>query len=64
MTSLKLAALVAPSAAASALSLSLPLALSGEGLPAGTASEDMGGGRRMPGRAPSLPLMTVRFTVP
>lgn len=36
-------------------------------LEAGAASggEDMGGGKRMPaGRAPTLPLITVRFTVP
>lgn len=35
-------------------------------LEAGAASGlDMGGGKRMPaGRAPTLPLITVRFTVP
>ena len=44
----------------------LSVAAVGAALEAGAVSgDDMGGGRRMPaGRAPTLPLITVRFTVP
>lgn len=51
-----------------ALSVAAPVSLAAvaASLEAGMASgDDMGGGKRMPaGRAPTLPLMTVRFTVP
>lgn len=45
--------------------LAVSVAAAAVALEAGTPSGDMGGGRRMPaGRAPTLPRITVRFTVP